>query len=249
MAASTPSHAVRASRADHAYAQLRELIEDQGARPGDALGEVQLAGWLGVSRTPVRQALQRLEAEGLVQRTPRGGFAVAALTVREVEEISGLLELLDGQLVRAAAARLTPRDAERLVECARAMGDAAGAAPPDTTTWDVADQRFHRIVQTAADNHLVADLASQLRRRLHRFWINSASRQGRLRDCSQEHADLARALEDGDTAVLDVLVAHHTAHMRAGLLQMLDQASPLVRTDGGPPALAPAALDHGRSGR
>lgn len=235
----------RASRSDLAYAQLRELIEDQGVRPGDGLGEVQLARWLGVSRTPVRQALQRLEAEGLVQRTARGGFAVAALTVREVKEVGGLLEILDGQLVRAAAERLTPRDAERLLDCARVMANAAGTAQPDVATWDAADQRFHRIVQEAADNHLVADLARQLRRRLHRFWINSASRQGRLVDCSQEHADLARALPERDTAVLDALVAHHAAHMRAGLLQMLDQASPLVRADGSPPALAPRALAGG----
>lgn len=244
--------AARGSRADLAYAHLRELIEDQAVRPGDGLGEVQLAEWIGVSRTPVRQALQRLEGEGLVQRTARGGFAVAALTVREVEEVGGLLELLDGRLVRAAAQRLTPRDAEHLLDCARAMGDAAAADPPDTTTWDAADQRFHRIVQTAADNHLMSECATQLRRRLHRFWVNSASRQGRLRDCSQEHADLARALADRDLEVLDVLVAHHAAHMRAGLLQMLDQASAFVRT--GPeawPALAqaPAPPIQERSGR
>lgn len=246
----TPGEApagARGSRADLAYAHLRGLIEDQGVRPGDALGEVRLADWIGVSRTPVRQALQRLEGEGLVRRTPRGGFAVATLTVREVEEVGGLLELLDGRLIRAAARRLTPRDADLLLECARALTDAATTG--DIATWDAADRRFHRIVHGAADNRLEADLAEGLRRRLHRFWINSASRQGRLRDCSQEHADLARALADGDTAVLDVLVAHHAAHMRAGLLQMLDQAAPFVRGDGAPPGRAPAALDGTGAGR
>lgn len=214
------------SRADRVYGNLRSLITGSEVRPGHHLSENRLASRLGVSRTPIREALQRLLREGLVERSPTGGLIVAGLTPRIVNETCDLLEVLDVYMFRRAAARSQDEQTVELNDLARLMCEAAKEG--DVDVWANADSHFHRLIEEAAGNAQAADLSHQLRNRLHRFWVGSASRQRRLEACSREHKDIAAAVGTQDLQTVDTLVREHVSHMRVSLLQMLSDASSLV---------------------
>ena len=213
------------SRADRAYAELRRMITTAEVSPGERLAEVAIAEWLGVSRTPVREALQRLEREGLTQRGSRGGFTVAGLSPREVRETCELRVLLDTALFQRATTAITPDEAERLIVLAERLCTAARSG--DMDGWTDADESFHQIVDVAADQQLLATLARNLREQLHRFALLSTALQGRLIACADEHMALARAVRAGDTAAVAAAVADHMAATRTSVLR-LTHAAPFV---------------------
>ena len=115
---------------DRAYVQLRELLTSENVRPGDHLGEVAVAEWLGISRTPVRAALQRLELDQLVRRNHNSGYSVAGLTSGDIHEICDVLRLLDTALFIRAAENLTDEQSANLQECVERMAMAASKARP-----------------------------------------------------------------------------------------------------------------------
>ncbi len=214
------------SAADRAYAALLDLVTSDRVRPGDQLGEEAAASWIGISRTPVRAALQRLDLEGLIRRAGRGSYVVSGLTARDVQEACDALRLLDAALFHRAADRLTGEQAAALLGCAAAMVTAVESG--DLDAWSQTDQRFHALLHEAADHHLFAEMGAAQRRRLHRFWTSSASRQGRLATCAAEHADIAEAVQGRDFAGIERLVAAHVDHMEASLLRSLEDARPFL---------------------
>lgn len=218
------------SRVDSVYGWLVEAITGLQLPAGSPLLENALARQLGVSRTPVREALQRLEREGLVQRSPSSRFVVAVLSERDVHEACDALEVLDVYLFQRAARRLTPAQGETLAACVEIMHTAAVAHDP--RAWADADREFHATLAAAADNRMVADLVRQVRRRVQRFWLTQALRSERLQGCSVEHAQLAAAVRAGDLDAIPPLVAAHIDHQRDSLLAMLDAAAPLLGGSG-----------------
>src|SRR3954454_19300768 len=115
--------------AERTLASLRELILDGDLRPGTRLGEVELADRLGVSRTPVREALSRLAAEGLVEVAPNRGARVATWTVAELEGVFDLRASLEPRLTGFAVARAAGDDVEELDALARRMHEVGGPGP------------------------------------------------------------------------------------------------------------------------
>lgn len=222
------------SRVDSVYGWLVEAITGLELPAGTPLLENALARQLGVSRTPVREALQRLEREGLVQRSPNSRFVVAVLSERDVHEACDALEVLDVYLFQRAARRLTPAQGDTLAACVEIMRTAAKAHDP--RAWAEADREFHATLAAAADNRMVADLVQQVRRRVQRFWLTQAVRSERLEGCSLEHAELADAVRAGDLDAIPPLVAAHIAHQRESLLTMLDAAAPLLGGQTRPPS-------------
>ena len=102
------------------------------------------------------------------------------------------------------------------------------ADEPDLDAWSRADARFHEIVNDLAGNEWATQVARTTRSRLHRFWLNHEARQHRLRDCSDEHVELARALAEADADRATLLVRGHVRHMRESLHGLLDAAAPFL---------------------
>lgn len=213
------------SRADRAHRELRRLITRAEVPPGERLAEVAIAEWLGISRTPVREALQRLQREGLVTRGSRGGFTVAGLAPRDVRETFELRELIDTALFQRATDNISGAQAQRLVAVAERMHDAASTG--DINSWTEIDAQFHEIVDTAAEQHLLAAYARQLREHVHRFALLSTALQGRLTSCTEEHITLAHAVRTGDAEAVAHGVAEHIAATRASVVELLE-AAPFV---------------------
>jgi DNA-binding GntR family transcriptional regulator len=218
---------VSRSASERIYHTLRQEIVSSQLDPQAPLSETRLAERFGVSRTPVREALQRLEQHGLVAESETARFVVAGLTHRDVRESCDLLELLDGYVYSSAVARIAPGQLGELFGCVERM--VASAHLDDVDGWNAADRGFHQLVEGAVDNTLAADLSRRLRERVHRFWIESAAQRAhRLESCSREHEEIAVAIRAADTAAIHRLVHTHVTRMRTSLERMLDEAAPVL---------------------
>jgi DNA-binding GntR family transcriptional regulator len=213
------------SRVESAYEWLLGEITAFRFHAGAPLSENRIATQLGISRTPVREALQRLEKEGLVKRTDNSRFTVSQLTITAVNDACDLLEVLDTYICRKASTLMTPADAELLKASVAEMQEAA--ARDDRASWSDADLAFHRTVNVISGNVLVAETVKETRRRVQRFWMRAASLQSRLEACSQEHLVLANAIIAQDLDAIEPAVKGHIAHMRSRMLEMLESASAL----------------------
>ena len=223
-----------ASMVDSVYATLLAAITEARLGAGTPLSQNKLAARMGVSRTPVREALLRLERDGLVQRLPDAGFAVSSITADEVHEACDLLDLLDTFVYQRAAANLSREQLTELLELAQGLVHSAESG--DTSGWREADRRYHAAVMAAADNRFVTQYLQQTRQRVQRFWLQTPYFEGRLRTCSQDHVTLAQAMLDTDTQMLSETVHAHIERMRANVLVRLESAGPLL------PGLDPLAV-------
>jgi len=214
------------SMVDDVYSSLLLAIVEARLATGTPLSQNKLAARMGVSRTPVREALLRLERDGLVQRVPDVGFVVATITPDEVNEACDLLQVLDTYVYTRAAERLSRPELDGLLELA--SGLVASAESGDTEAWREADRRYHGVVMDAARNRFVAEYLQQTRRRVQRFWLQKPQVDGRLRICSQDHVALARAMVDEDAEVLAQTVHGHIEGLRASVLARLQSAGQLM---------------------
>jgi len=217
---------VEGSRVDGAYEWLLAEITGFRIRSGAPLFENRVAAQLGISRTPVREALQRLEKEGLVKRTDNARFAVSQPTIAEVNDACDLLEVLDTYVCRKASSMLTEQDVAALKQSIAEMTRTAAAN--DRLSWSAADLAFHRLVNGIAGNQLVAGTVKETRRRIQRFWLRASSLQSRLEACSQEHLVLANAMVDQDYDAIEPAVREHIGHMRRHMIDMLESAAAIL---------------------
>lgn len=215
-----------ASRVDSAYEWLLAEITGFRFRAGAQLSENKVASQLGISRTPVREALQRLEKEGLVKRSDNARFTVSQINSHEVNDACDLLEALDTYIFRKAASQLTDDDVAALQANVEQM--TRSAKDGDRTSWAEADTSFHRLVNGVADNQLVANTVKEVRRRIQRFWLRAASMEHRLQTCSEEHRVLTAAMIAKDYDAIGPAVVEHIEHMRRSMLDMLASAALLL---------------------
>jgi DNA-binding GntR family transcriptional regulator len=191
-----------------AYDQIRALILNGEMEPGTRLGQVELAERLGISRTPVREALRRLTGEGLVDARPNHGFRVADLGLEAVMRRLELRLLLEPGIARLAADRATPADIAALREAIELE-----AAAPDAATAHDASRRFHMDLARAAHNQdLVTTIDQQ--------WIVEVGRRllaaraeapDWLESDVREHREIADAIERRDPDLAERLTREHVA--------------------------------------
>lgn len=177
------------------HARLRDAIVDGSLAPGEQLRDGDLAARLGVSRTPVREALLELARAGLVQATPGRSTVVAPIDPAAVRDAQAVVGALHAVAVRAAVPRLTPaqldemRTANDAFAAAQRAGDLQGALE--------ADDRFHRVAVAAAGNTAVADVLAQYEPVLRRAErLRFASHEGAA--SAERHARLIALCAAGD---------------------------------------------------
>lgn len=147
---------------DTAYAKIRSFLLSGNAAPGSQVTEEQLAEIAGVSRTPVREAMRRLETEMLLVRSPSKRIFVADWSRDDIDEMFTLRQMLEGHAARRAAKRLSPEDIERLETVNRELHEAVEGSPPDVTRFLDANRVFHEIITQAARSPRLAQVLTQL---------------------------------------------------------------------------------------
>lgn len=203
-----------------AYGAIRDGILTGRHCPGQRLIADDLAKELGVSRMPVREALHRLEAAGLVTMAPHRGAVVSELSENECAEIYHIRAVLDGLATRLAASNLSDADHTRLAGLIQKM-DAAVAAQDLDRILRV-NREFHTLIWDAAQAPRLRELLENLYDASQRFRNISVLIPGRLDQITQEHRLIAEALARGDAAAAERFANEHHEGTARRLLASID---------------------------
>jgi DNA-binding GntR family transcriptional regulator len=215
-----------ASLAEQAYHALREQILDLRLLPGQLLAEHELAAQLGMSRTPVREAITRLRQEGLLTTVPRKGVIVTIPTVEAMREIYEIIIGIEGQAVRIAAARADAATIQQL-EGVVAEQEAALAAD-DLGAWTRADRRFHDLLIEAAGNRRMRELMRQFDGQLHRMRVATIHLRPKPFLSTQDHRTVVEAIRARDDESAYRLHIAHRQRALAEILPLIQQYSGVV---------------------
>lgn len=202
-----------------AYERLQDAIRHANLQPGAPLSETRISKALGISRTPVREALQQLAQEGLVQIIPGRAVTVAAPSMQEVLDAIHVRQLLEPELVRLAAEMLPDDMMDTLSKAIREMEEAAQTG--DRATWSKADTVFHEALSNYCPNRLLGQLVLQARNRVHKSSIDEQTSDTRIIACTAEHRQVIDAIlaRDGETA--EKLMREHIEQLRQSMFKRL----------------------------
>lgn len=216
----------RTTLSARAYEELRRAIVERRLTDGDPLGEDNLAESLGVSRTPVREALLRLEMEGYLARDTSGRLFTQRLTAKRVNDVFLVRELLECCGVRLAAERASDDEMEALEGVLSADFQASERNQRNQLNQMARlNEEFHRVIQMASRNRLLADLTFDLGGRipgLRSFVIGTPAENKSFVD---EHAAILRAIRRGDGAEAEHQMRQHLHRARDLMLTHLAEAT------------------------
>jgi DNA-binding GntR family transcriptional regulator len=215
--------AVRKSLVDQAYREIRRHILDNIYPAGYRALEQELADQLGLSRTPVREALLKLQAEGLVEVVPRHGARVLPVSpedMREIYEMLTALEPMAAELV--ARKKLSSRDLQPLVDASRDMTLALKTS--DLDAWAEADERYHRLLIALAGNRKLAEAVQGLWDRAHRARLVTLRLRPLPHNSTREHNAIVEAILAGDAALAARLYRAHRERGSSELLAILEKS-------------------------
>jgi DNA-binding GntR family transcriptional regulator len=222
------------SLADRAYVEIRDRLIMLEIRPGAPINDDRLASALSVGRTPVREALKRLEAERLVVAYPRRGTFATEVNITDLGHIFEVRQHLEPVAASGAAQRATPRDRRGLealaaqlarpTRVARSAGPARPVRPvrpmaPGPAAGELmrTDMRVHRAIYTATHNPFLEDTLIRYDNLATRIWCLFADRLPGLAGHVDEHAHLLRAVIDGDGDKAAALAGEHVAHFEQAI--------------------------------
>lgn len=202
----------RSNLSESAADAVREMILDGRLPPGERINEVHLAAALGVSRTPLREGLRLLAAEGALDAAPNYGFFVRPLTVEDFEQIYDIRPILDPEALRLAGIPDKARLA-RLEKLNARLCAASGALAVDL------DDEWHRELLAHCPNRALVDLIMSVARRTRRYEIALMREQKNVAQTNADHSRILKALKRGD---LDAACAALKANMQSGKGPILD---------------------------
>ena len=179
-----------------AYLQLEELIVTLKLKPGAAVSEAELSQRLGIGRTPIREALQRLARERLVVILPRRGVVVSEINVKSQLRLLEVRRELERLVARSAARRATVEERERFRELARLFEKSAKVN--DDLTFMRTDREFNELSIAATRNEFAAGAMTLMHSLSRRFWYIHYKQAADMPLTAKLHADIARAIADGD---------------------------------------------------
>jgi DNA-binding GntR family transcriptional regulator len=195
-----------ADASERAYRRIREAIGEMTFEPGQHLQEAFLAHWLGLSRTPVREALRRLQRDGLVAPGGARGVVVAEVTIEDIEQAYCLLEVLEGLASRLAAQRLTDGESELLSRLLVEMSAAAAAG--ELERWARLDADLHDTIRAIAGSAKLSELVGLLYPvidRVRNTYLLDGSEADRRAALMAEHLAMGEAVLARDAARAETL--------------------------------------------
>jgi DNA-binding GntR family transcriptional regulator len=210
-------------RGRHAYHRLRDAIHEGSLKPGQRVMEVELAQWLNVSRTPVRDAIRRLEAEGMLAHEPRGGLVVASLDRQAVMELYAMREVLEGTAARLCARHASDMEVIELLDLVKAEQDLQG----DAEALLRHNRRFHEAVHRGAHNRYLEKSLAAVNDSMVLLGKPLMLLPHRAEAALTEHAELVRCIERRDADAAEQAARRHVrAAQRERLKRLFPDTSP-----------------------
>lgn len=208
-----------ASLEEKVYLSLEEQIISQKLRPGESVTEMKLSRELGVSRTPVREALQRLDREGLIKLIPNKGAVVLGISEKDLIDIYKIRMRLEGLAARIAAENTDPEFCRELCDNVDLTGFYMEKG--DIEKVKNLDSEFHDIIYRSCESRMLGKTLSELHRYIASYRKLSLAADGRIERSLAEHREIYDAITRGDAAAADALMSEHVARALENLLTII----------------------------
>ncbi|MBO5246315.1 MAG: GntR family transcriptional regulator [Eubacterium sp.] len=195
---------------DVVFNTLREAILRGDLVAGERLMELQLAAKLGVSRTPIREAIRMLEQEGLAITIPRKGAIVAGMTEKDMKDVLEIREALEELSVQVACDKITENEIEQLYRNMKEFELALQSG--DLKRMAQADVEFHDVIYQATDNPKLISMLNNLREQMYRYRVEYLKNPENHEQLLKEHEAIYQGISEKDKAVVTEMIRKHIAN-------------------------------------
>ena len=206
---------------DVVFNTLREAILKGELQPGERLMELQLASKLGVSRTPIREAIRMLEQEGLAVTMPRKGAEVARMTLKDMEDVLEVRDALDELAAQIACERMTAEQMQILKETKKEFEEILESG--DVKKIADVDVRFHDIIYEATDNARLVSLLGNMREQLFRYRVECLKNPENYPTLMAEHNAIVAALEAREKVKVTEAMHEHVANQAVSVRAVIQE--------------------------
>ena len=207
---------------DVVFNTLRQAILKGELKPGERLMEIQLANKLGVSRTPVREAIRKLELEGLVLMIPRKGAEVAEITRQEMEDVLEVRTALEELAVKDACDHITDAQLSELKKASNEFKKAL-LEGKDLVTCADADMHFHDVILSATNNRRLIQMLNNLSEQMYRYRMEYLKDERTHKTLIEEHDAIRRALKKHDKVKAGAAIRVHIDNQKRSILESLTE--------------------------
>ncbi len=204
---------------DVVFNTLRQAILRGELKPGERLMEIQLANKLGVSRTPIREAIRKLELEGLVLMIPRKGAEVAEITEKNMLDVLEVRRALEELAVKLACERITEEEIQELKDAADAFQKIL--SEKDITKIAEADEAFHDVIFKSTGNDRLIQLLNSLREQMYRYRLEYLKREEYHPQLLEEHQQIIDRITRKDQSEAAELIDRHIGNQVDVMLEMI----------------------------
>lgn len=201
------------------FRSLREAILSGRLKPGERLMEMHLAQTLGVSRTPVREAIRKLELEGLAIMIPRKGAEVARITKKQLQDVLDVRKALEALAVQLACRHMTKDNIIRLERAHLRVKEMS--EKKDVRAMVKADVHFHEIIYNAADNDKLLQILNNLRQQMYRYRLEYLKNVQNHKVIVQEHEMILEAVRTADEERAAGAMRRHIVNQEKGILLLM----------------------------
>ncbi len=210
------------------YERLFDAIRNVYLCPGDALSEPRISKALGISRTPVREALHILTQEGLLETIPGRAVLIASPSTQKIFNTLQLRELLEPEMIKSVAVHIAEENRQKLQKATQQMEEAARTG--NRPAWSKADNIWHELISRSCPNQLLGDMVFKIRNRVIIIAADENVTDQFLIDGTAEHREIVEAIIDRDGERAKRLVTKHLKHLRADILKryiIVDKTDPV----------------------
>jgi len=208
---------------DVIFNTIREAIIAGELKPGERLMEVQLAEKMGVSRTPVREAIRKLELEGMVEMIPRKGAHVAEVSVKDIMDVLEVRASLDGLATSLAATRITP---DEIKELKHVYSQFVTNVEKENVNGTIKkDVEFHDVIYRASRNEKLIQISNNLKEQVQRFRVIYLKGFGSTKDVIREHEQIIEAITTNDSELALKIAYEHIKKQEDTIIKALKRGA------------------------
>ncbi len=213
----------RKSLGEDVFEHLKSGIVSGKVKPGERLVETRIADTLGISRTPVREAIHKLEREGFLRKLSGGGFSVLGLTHQDIDETFGIRSVLEAYAARLAAENHRKGELARLEKRIEQYQHCLEHG--DIKALEVINTRFHDLLYTMSNSPRLIKMINDLKAQIQRFRHIILSQEKMAQRSNEDHKLMVAAIRNRDADGVEILVREHILRGKTAVLRQLDPVS------------------------